>query len=407
MLQLSRAVSRQLVQSSPTAAVRCNVAVKSTAFSIARYFHRASQNSSTEPQARSSDPTASNNTSSEEPKKNASSEERKTQNLVEDDPDAEDEKKSGWGGGTIFLLLSLTFGAAVYYSPDPPPGLVEGEGNANSDISILRWNPVFSFLRGLRLQGQDFTKTFTHPSRDKLLPELPPPPPGVPNIYTLVLDLDDTLVHSVWDRQHGWRTQKRPGVDAFLAYMAQFYEIVLFTTGLPDYVDPIVNQLDPHGYIAHRLYRDATLYKDGHHVKDLSPLNRDLSRVVLVDDIDASLAPQPDNLVPVKPFSGNPNDLSLLYLVPFLENLVRESAPDVRRVIRSYEGHQLEIPAKFKERQRELERRQREAARHPFGLRRGVPGGSEYAPPSPPKGSIWQKLGVGAAPAPPPPPPTP
>ena len=31
-------------------------------------------------------------------------------------------------------------------------------------------------------------------------------------------------------RQHGWRTAKRPGVDYFLAYLSQFYEIVIFTT---------------------------------------------------------------------------------------------------------------------------------------------------------------------------------
>ena len=31
-------------------------------------------------------------------------------------------------------------------------------------------------------------------------------------------------------RQYGWRTAKRPGVDYFLAYLSQFYEVVLFTT---------------------------------------------------------------------------------------------------------------------------------------------------------------------------------
>src|SRR6266702_7528130 len=78
--------------------------------------------------------------------------------------------------------------------------------------------------------------------------------------YTLLLSMDDLLVTSTWDvssvvttfvlkptpylsrvspsnpinnffqRQHGWRTAKRPGVDYFLAYLSQFYEIVIFTT---------------------------------------------------------------------------------------------------------------------------------------------------------------------------------
>ena len=36
-------------------------------------------------------------------------------------------------------------------------------------------------------------------------------------------------------RAHGWRTVKRPGVDYFLSYLSQFYEIVLFTSQ-PTYV---------------------------------------------------------------------------------------------------------------------------------------------------------------------------
>jgi hypothetical protein len=36
-----------------------------------------------------------------------------------------------------------------------------------------------------------------------------------------VLDLDGVLVKSDWNRERGWRTFKRPGVDAFLKHMAQ------------------------------------------------------------------------------------------------------------------------------------------------------------------------------------------
>ena len=37
---------------------------------------------------------------------------------------------------------------------------------------------------------------------------------------------------SVPQRDRGWRTFKRPGVEAFLERMAQFYEVVLFTDQL-------------------------------------------------------------------------------------------------------------------------------------------------------------------------------
>ena len=48
-----------------------------------------------------------------------------------------------------------------------------------------------------------------------------------------MLDLDDTLVHSDWTRGRGWRTFKRPGADDFIRQLAQFYELVVFTSQLP------------------------------------------------------------------------------------------------------------------------------------------------------------------------------
>jgi len=52
-------------------------------------------------------------------------------------------------------------------------------------------------------------------------------------VRTLVLDLDDTLVHSDWTRGRGWRTFKRPGAEDFIRQLAQYYELVVFTSQLP------------------------------------------------------------------------------------------------------------------------------------------------------------------------------
>ena len=53
-----------------------------------------------------------------------------------------------------------------------------------------------------------------------LLPDPPELPPGMIQ-RTLVLSLEDTLIFTQWDRKRGHRTQKRPGLDAFLAHMSQ------------------------------------------------------------------------------------------------------------------------------------------------------------------------------------------
>lgn len=117
------------------------------------------------------------------------------------------------------------------------------------------------------------------------------------HVRTLVLDLDDLLVHSDWTRGRGWRTFKRPGAEDFLKQMAQLYEIVIYTHALPTYADPILDRLDPSRYIVYRLYRDSTLYQHGHHVRDLSKLNRDMEKVLFVTSDPEACKLHPHNAV--------------------------------------------------------------------------------------------------------------
>ena len=85
----------------------------------------------------------------------------------------------------------------------------------------------------------------------------------------------------LFQHKHGWRFQKRPGVDMFLSQVGYpNFELVIFTTENGMTFDPIVNGLDPElQHIMYRLYRDATRYVNGHHTKDLSAINRDLKKV--------------------------------------------------------------------------------------------------------------------------------
>lgn len=50
----------------------------------------------------------------------------------------------------------------------------------------------------------------------------------------------------------GWRTFKRPGVEDFIQAMAQYYELVVYTSQLPTYADPILDRLDPQRMIQYR-----------------------------------------------------------------------------------------------------------------------------------------------------------
>lgn len=80
-------------------------------------------------------------------------------------------------------------------------------------------------------------------------------------------------------------------------------------------------QLDPDGrYIHCRLFRESTRYKGGTHFKDLSCLNRDLSRVIYVDWNPKVANLQPRNSFIIKRWTGDDDDHELVDLTAFLRS---------------------------------------------------------------------------------------
>jgi len=103
--------------------------------------------------------------------------------------------------------------------------------------------------------------------------------------YTLVLDLDETLLHFEELNETEGQLSIRPGADQFLKEMFQLYELVIFTAGTEEYADWALMFLDNVSLIKHRLYRQHALPFNGYYVKDLSRLGRDLSKTLIVDNI--------------------------------------------------------------------------------------------------------------------------
>ncbi|KAI1454683.1 NIF-domain-containing protein [Annulohypoxylon moriforme] len=192
----------------------------------------------------------------------------------------------------------------------------------------------------------DVTSYYSEPAFDKLLPD---PDPMFERPYTLCISLEDMLVHSEWTREHGWRVAKRPGVDYFLRYLSQYYELVLFTSVPFAIGEPLVRKLDPFRFIVWPLFREATKYKDGEIVKDLSYLNRDLSKVIIIDSKAEHVKAQPENAIVLNKWTGDPKDTELVSLIPFLEYIHTMQYKDVRTVLKSFEGQH--IPTEFARRE--------------------------------------------------------
>lgn len=262
------------------------------------------------------------------------------------------------GNGLFLGGLAATafFGYYTYrYTPDQLDTMVsETEKAENAFPGSGVWADVMKWYIEQRRYVEGEVKKYSDPPSEALLPDLPP---QAGHVRTLVLDLDNLLVHSDWSRKRGWRTFKRPGAEDFLRLMSQYYEVVVYTSQLPTYADPILDRLDPNRYIAYRLYRDSTLYKDGKHVRDLGKLNRDLSKVMLVTSDPDAFYINPENAIKLDPWKLEADDTKLLDLMPFLEAVVRTQVPDVRKVVASYEGQ--DIPTAFKERMARMQERKR------------------------------------------------
>jgi CTD small phosphatase-like protein 2 len=110
------------------------------------------------------------------------------------------------------------------------------------------------------------------------------PPIASNRKYTLVLDLDETLIH--FDEKEDGTSQFliRPYAQYFLKQVAKYYEVVIFTAALQDYADYILDRMDTTHAITYRLYRQHTDFSNNVYQKDLSKIGRELSRTIIVDN---------------------------------------------------------------------------------------------------------------------------
>ncbi|XP_040568311.1 carboxy-terminal domain RNA polymerase II polypeptide A small phosphatase 1 [Lepeophtheirus salmonis] len=172
-----------------------------------------------------------------------------------------------------------------------------------------------------------------HPEQQPLLPPLEP---RESHKKCIVIDLDETLVHSSFQpinnadfivpveidgNIHQVYVLKRPYVDEFLCKMGELYECILFTASLAKYADPVADLLDKWEVFTYRLFRESCVYHRGNYVKDLGRLGRELHKILIVDNSPASYIFHPENAIPVVSWFEDMNDRELLDLIPLLENL--------------------------------------------------------------------------------------
>lgn len=120
-------------------------------------------------------------------------------------------------------------------------------------------------------------------------------------------------------------------------------------------------------------------------LQDLSYLNRDLSKVILVDTASSHAKLQPENAIILPKWKGDINDKGLVSLIPFLE-FVGADIKDTRDVLKSFEG--TNIPAEFPRREavhrekfmKELEEKRGKRPRRSSGILASLAGPKQQSP---------------------------
>ena len=166
---------------------------------------------------------------------------------------------------------------------------------------------------------------------------------------TLVLDIDETLVHSSFfpfEKNdlvlnvnfdgifYNIYVLVRPGVEQFIKNISKFFEVITFTASIPAYASPLLDILDKERNIQHRLYREHCTFVNGVFVKDLKRLNRNLKDVIIVDNSPLAFAFDSDNGLPILSWFDDPIDKELMNIQPLLEFLA--NTKDVRKYIKKF-----------------------------------------------------------------------
>jgi Dullard-like phosphatase family protein len=165
----------------------------------------------------------------------------------------------------------------------------------------------------------------------------------------LVLDLDETLIHSslkklkkydftismyIDNRVSTFYVAERPHLHKFMEEVSKWYHVVIFTASLKNYADLVIDKVDKKNKILKRYYRESCepILGGQQYIKDLSVLKTDLSRCIIVDNSEVSFSKNKENGIPILSYMGqDSDDKELLHLLTLLEALRHVS--DVRSIL--------------------------------------------------------------------------
>ena len=210
------------------------------------------------------------------------------------------------------------------------------------NIPSKKYSEINTFFRSKILRIANAEGSLVPPSYFRNNRNFKPiPPPYLmypsPKPYTLILDLDETLVSFQIKTEKEGTLRARPFLFAFLEEMGHYYELIIWTSATESYANTLIDAIEyDKQYFDFILYREHATIINDEFVKDLNRVGRGLDRIIIVDDMPQNFRLQKQNGITIKPFLGDDyNDTALYDLLPILKHIA-EDGNDVRIELAKY-----------------------------------------------------------------------
>ena len=217
---------------------------------------------------------------------------------------------------------------------------------------ITQVNPLYlnNFMQPINPHQLAFTPTnHTKISENKKM-LLPQKSKEFLNKKTLILDLDETLVHSSFvpfenndivlnvefeGMLYNIYVLIRPGAIDFIKKVAKLYEVIIFTASISKYALPLIDILDSDKNIQYKLTREHCTFLNGIYIKELKKLNRDLNDLIILDNSPLAYSFDIDNGLPIKAWyeDKNDNELDKVYFILEFLSKVKDARNFIKRIV--------------------------------------------------------------------------
>ena len=207
----------------------------------------------------------------------------------------------------------------------------------NSDVISVKSNKSSHYYGKIDKHNLKILKLLKEYEKSKI----DPPFIKTPNKkkYTLVLDLDETLINIEFKDNSSNKCilHLRPGLFWFLSKVKPFYELITFTSASKEYAQPIINEIElKNKFFDYNFFREHSVISGNDFVKDISRIGRDMKKIIIVDNMEQNFRLNKQNGIKIKPFYGDKNDKILYELSKILVMIAMKGYDDLTKALQQY-----------------------------------------------------------------------